>query len=64
MRYHITRGGRETTVTIDDILSEMLALKLGHAPDGDQANRAVRDWMQDCLDKSADPGRIHVSQSL
>ena len=63
-RYHLTRNGKETTVSIDDILIEMLALKLGHDPDSDQARATVQAWMQDCLDKSLDPDRIHLSQWL
>jgi hypothetical protein len=63
-RYHLTRKGRETTVSIDDILVEMLALKLGHDPDSDEARTAVRAWMQDRLDKSGDHGRQHLSQWL
>jgi hypothetical protein len=64
MRYHITRGGRETTVSIDNILAEMLALKLGRRPDEEDAHQAVRLRLQDWLDKSIDPDRIHLSQWL
>jgi hypothetical protein len=65
MRYHITRPkGQKTTVYLPPILSEMLALKLGYQPDEEDAIPAVRLWLQDCLDRSTDPGRIHVSQWL
>jgi hypothetical protein len=64
MRYHITRGGRETTVSIDNILAEMLALKLGRRPDEEDAHQAVRLRLQDWLDKSIDPDRIRPSQWL
>ncbi len=63
IRYHLRRSGGETTVSIDNILSELLALKLGRQPDED-AHQAVRLWLQDCLDKSIDPDRIHLSQWL
>jgi hypothetical protein len=64
MRYHITRGGHEMTVMIDTILAELLVLKLGRQPDDEDAHQAVRLWLQDRLDKSIDPTRIHLSQWL
>jgi hypothetical protein len=64
MHYHVTLGRRKTTVNIPAVLAEMLALKLGHEPDANAAGRAVRAWMQERLDRSADSGRIHVSQWL
>jgi hypothetical protein len=64
LRYHLRRSGGETTVSIDNILAELLALKLGRQPDDEDARQAVRLWLQDCLDKSIDPDRIHLSQWL
>jgi hypothetical protein len=63
-RFHLRRGGQETTVSIDSILAELLALKLGRQPDDEDAHQAVRLWLQDRLDKSIDPDRIHLSQWL
>jgi hypothetical protein len=57
-------GGGETTVSIDNILAELLALKLGRQPDDEDAHQAVRLWLQATLDKSVDPDRIHLSQWL
>jgi hypothetical protein len=64
LRYHLRRNGGETTVSIDNILAELLALKLGRQPDAEDAHQAVRLWLQDRLDKSIDPTRIHLSQWL
>src|SRR5262249_20698904 len=60
-RYHITRDGDQTTVSIDNFLVELLSIKLGHEPGSNEARTAVRQWLQDRIDKSADPGRVHVS---
>ena len=50
MAYHVTPGDHRTTVSIDNILSELLALKLGYDPDAPEAHAAVRQWLQDRLD--------------
>mgnify|MGYP005862128063 CR=1 FL=1 len=42
-RLHIKLGDQRTTVTVDTILSAMLAIKLGQEPDD---TRAVREWLQ------------------
>jgi hypothetical protein len=63
-RFHLRRGGQKTTVSIDSILSELLAFKLGRHPDDADAPGAVREWLQDRLDSSIDPTRIHLSQWL
>ncbi len=62
--YHVTLGDRRTTVSMDNILSDLLALKLGVEPDAPEAQGAVRGWLQAQLDTSDDPGRIRVSQWL
>lgn len=48
-RYHITFGGKRTTISVDTILSEMMAIKLKKIPGTDEAHRAVRLWLQDAL---------------
>lgn len=48
-RYHITFGKKRTTITVDSILSEMMAIKLNQTPDTEDAYRAVRLWLQDTL---------------
>ena len=45
-RMHITLGDQRTTITADNILVGLLALKLGSQPD-DVA--IVRQWLQDRL---------------
>ncbi len=48
-RYHIWFGKKRTTITVDTILSEMMAIKLGGLPGTKEAHRAVRLWLQDTL---------------
>ena len=45
-RYHIQFANHRTTVTVDTVLSAMLAIKLGHEPETPEGNRAVREWLQ------------------
>jgi hypothetical protein len=62
-RYHVRLGKRRTTVTMDTIVSEYLALHLRVEP-STEAHSAVRGWLQGRLDESNDPGRFRVSQWL
>jgi len=48
-RYHITFGNKRTTITVDTILSQMMAVKLGETPDTLEAHGAVREWLQKIL---------------
>ena len=45
-RYHIQFADHRTTVSVDTVLSSMLAIKLGHEPETPEGNRAVREWLQ------------------
>jgi hypothetical protein len=63
-RYHVTLGPKRTTVSLDNHLSLLLSLKLGHAPQTPQAQRAVRQWLQARLDEHGDYNRAHTSQWL
>lgn len=45
-RYHIQLNNRRTTITLDTVLSELLAIKLGYSPDDKRAHSAVRDWLE------------------
>ena len=64
VRYHVTLDQKRTTVSMDTIVSEYLALHVGVQPDGAQAHSAVRAWLQRELDRDNDPGRTRVSQWL
>ena len=48
-RFHITFGKKRTTITVDTILSEMMAIYLHQKPGTEEAHRAVRLWLQDIL---------------
>lgn len=63
-RYHVTLGSKRTTVSLDNHLSLLLSLRLGHAPQTPQAQRAVRHWLQARLDEHVDYNRAHTSQWL
>jgi hypothetical protein len=63
-KFHVHLGELRTTVSLDKILSELLAIKLGVAPDAPEARATVRKWLQARLDAFNDPVRIRVSQSL
>lgn len=62
--YHVKQGGKRTTVSIDSILSALLALKLGTSPETKEAHTVVRQWLQERLDEANDPNRYGVSQWL
>jgi len=63
-RYHVNLGARRTTISLDNHLSLLLLLKLGHAPHTPQAQRAVRQWLQARLDEYGDYDRPRISQWL
>lgn len=63
-RFHLTLGQKRTTVSLDTMLSDLLAIRLGSFPQSPQAHGAVRAWLQQRLDQANDPGRIRVSQWL
>lgn len=63
-RYHVTLGSRRTSVSLDNFLSLLLSLKLGHTPQTPQAQRAVRHWLQARLDEHGDYNRVQTSQWL
>ena len=63
-RYHLTLGHKRTTASLDNMLSDLLAIRLGSFPPSAQTHGAVRAWLQQQLDQANDPGRIQVSQWL
>ena len=45
-RFHIQFDSRRTTITLDTVLFEMLAIKLGISPDDKNAHTLVRQWLE------------------
>ena len=43
IRYHIELKSHRTTVSVDKIVSDLMAIKLGYSPDSPEARRAVRN---------------------
>ena len=64
-RYHIRFQGRRTTVTLDKILSELIAMSFGLTPDRTDYHSTVQQWLQATLtDKlgASVPGGSSISQ--
>lgn len=62
--YQLTLGDNPTTVRLDPLLNDLLALRLGACPQSTQARRTVRVWLQQQLDQTHDPRRVRVSRWL
>ena len=45
-RYHIHFQNRRTTITVDSIISELLAVKLGTLPNDPKAHGIIRGWFE------------------
>lgn len=63
-RYHIRMGTKRTTISLDTMLSTLLALKLQHQPHTLAAHMAIRNWLQEQIDRQNDPDRTRTSQWL
>ena len=64
-RYHIRFRNRRTTITVDRVISELLAAKLGTSPKAPRAHSQVRAWFEKTLhDKLGEnvPGGNRISQ--
>ncbi|MGB0848316.1 MAG: hypothetical protein ACPGSM_16425 [Thiolinea sp.] len=64
-RYHINFQQRRTTITVDNIISELLAVKLGTLPDQPETHSMIRQWFQETLEEKLGhnvPGGNQVSQ--
>lgn len=64
-RYHINFKNRRTTITMDIIISELLAVKLGMLPDAPEAHSTVRAWFENTLHEKLGvnvPGGNRISQ--
>jgi hypothetical protein len=66
-KFHVYKGQdhtQRTTISIDNYVWQLLALKLGCTPDNRASHETVRRWLQDQLDGDVDPDRVHTSQWL
>lgn len=57
-------GDKRTTVTVDDLVVELLAIKLDTTPGTKEARKAVRCWFQSQLDEVNVPNMVYVSRWL
>ena len=62
--YHVLLGKRRTTVSLDQIISILLSLKLDHDPGTEDVHSAVSAYLQEKLDVKNDPDWTSVSQWL
>lgn len=63
-RYHVHHQDKRTTVSLSLTLAELLAIELGHTPDTASAHQAIRQWLQQTLDRNQVASRSYVSQYL
>ena len=57
-RIHVRFDDQRSTVSVDTVLFELMALQLGHNPDEAGALPAVREWLQECATvEGRDQGR-------
>ena len=64
-RYHIHFQNRRTTITVDSIIAELLAVKLGTLPNHPEAHSLIREWFETTLRKNLGdqvPGGNRISQ--
>ena len=63
-RFHIWFGNSRTTITVDTVLFELMAIKLKHQPDDENAHYVVREWLQDTIisNLGEQPGRKNATQ--
>ena len=63
-RFHIWFGDSGTTITVDTVLFELMAIKLKHQPDDENAHYVVREWLQDTIisNLGEQPGRKNATQ--
>jgi hypothetical protein len=55
---------QRTTVSLNNYVHQLLALKVGSVPDSPDSHNAIRQWLQAQLDEDVDPDRVHTSQWL
>jgi hypothetical protein len=63
-RYHVILGEQRTTVSLDTILSEYLALELKQEPGTPEAHTAIRAWLQAQIDWHDIKKPLHLSKRL
>jgi hypothetical protein len=61
-KYHLTFKDGRSTITVDSILVQMMAFKLGYSP-GDEAHAAVRLWIQENLVRTYDMRKNESNKS-
>ena len=62
-RFHIQYKNKRSTVSVDTILAEMLAIKLGVDPDSNEFHSTVQKWLQDKIIASLGDSGAKVSVS-
>lgn len=60
-RYHVTIAEARTTVTLPQVVAELLALKRGALPKTPEGHAAARTWLQQEIDR--DPGAVRFRRA-
>lgn len=60
-RFHVTIDGTRTTVSMAQVLAELLAMKRGAIPRTPEGHAAVRTWLQEEIDR--DPGAVRFRRA-
>lgn len=48
-KFHVRFDGNRTTISVDTVLFELMALRLGVQPDDERAHGVVAEWLQDTV---------------
>jgi hypothetical protein len=62
VQVHVSIKKRRTTITLDRIISDLIAIKLGQKPGTQAGQAAVRGQVQGWIDGVDDPLMVRVSQ--
>ncbi len=62
-RFNISFGDKRTSITVDAVLFELMAFKLGCRPDSVEAHPTVRKWLEETLVSRLGDGPVHDSAS-
>ena len=64
IKFHISFSGQRTTISVDRLLFELMALRLKVTPEDEYAHSTVKKWLQDTMISKLgnQPGRKNASQ--
>lgn len=63
VRFHVHFDGRRTTISVDRVLYELMAVKFGTKPDTSDAYANVREWIEDKIVSNPGSGEARKNTS-